>query len=369
MLEVFDIKSSEASYEVQIGSGQLTEDAYKESLDFILLDENVRKLWPKVVTRDPILILATESNKTLITVAQLIEKLRELGANRKSTVIAYGGGIVQDLVTFTASTYMRGISWIYAPTTLLGMVDSCIGGKSSINVGPFKNIAGNYYPPQKILIDIRFCKTLAKLDLLGGLCEASKICFAANDMKLNTYLQHFKKSKDFLTESQLSSIVLLSLLTKKDFIEDDEFDNGSRLLLNFGHTFGHAIEASTQFLIPHGISVGFGMLAEIELAKRMGIFHHTPRRVDQLIKHIYFLLIQAPEMMDRINALDSTLALQGFKSDKKHHNDSYAIILPNAEGFLESTLISASAKIDLTILEVFEWLKSGLNKGLAYEIQ
>jgi 3-dehydroquinate synthase len=188
-------------------------------------------------------------------------------------------------------------------------------------------------------------------------------------MKLNTYLQHFKKSKDFLTESQLSSIVLLSLLTKKDFIEDDEFDNGCRLLLNFGHTFGHAIEASTQFLIPHGISVGFGMLAEIELAKRIGIFHYTPRRVDQLIKHIYFLLIQAPEMMDRINDLDSTLALQGFKSDKKHHSDSYAIILPNAEGFLESTLISATPKIDLAILEVFEWLKSGLNKGLAYEIQ
>uniref|UniRef100_UPI00404A3B2A 3-dehydroquinate synthase n=1 Tax=Fulvivirga sp. TaxID=1931237 RepID=UPI00404A3B2A len=368
MLEVFEIKSSEINYEVQVGSGQLTEGALMQSADFLLVDENIQRLWPHVLVGDSLIIQAAESNKTLAKSAQLIEELRNFGANRSSTLIAYGGGIIQDLATFTASIYMRGISWSYVPTTLLGMVDSCIGGKSSINVGPFKNIAGNYHPPQKILIDIRFCRTLARIDLLGGLCEAAKICFAAKGPKFNIYLEHFVKPSYFLTEPQLLNIVLLSLLTKKDFIEEDEFDVGPRLLLNFGHTFGHAIEAGTQFSIPHGVSVGFGMLAEIKLSRSLGIFSKTPIRVEQLIKHINFLLNQAPEMIHRIGALDTAIALRAFKSDKKHQNNNFTIILPDSEGFLGSTLVPISAEIDQTLLEIFKWLKSDLKKDLTHEI-
>lgn len=365
MSEVFEIKSSLGSYEVQLDLGQLTGGSLGALGDFVLMDENVEKLWLQIQPENRISIFATESNKTLLRAAQLIEELRACGANRSSHLVAFGGGIVQDLATVTASFYMRGIVWNYAPTTLLSMVDSCIGGKSSINVGPFKNIAGNYYPPKKILIDVRFCQTLARSELLAGLCEAVKICFAAKGNQLNTYLEYFSRPEDFLSECQLLNIVSLSLLTKKEFIEEDEFDMGPRLLLNFGHTFGHAIEAATQFSITHGLAVGFGMLAEIEFAKRIGGKSVSSVRVQKLTEHIDFLLSQIPEMKARIAGLDCMAAMLALRSDKKHQNDCYVIILPNSEGFLERRLVPINKEIDQVVLEVFEWLKTDLQREIA----
>ena len=219
----FEINSSSKSYQVEIGRGQLKSGLYAPKQNFVLVDELVLELYPYLDTDFLIVIPAVEESKSLATVAYVIEKLRLLGANRNSHLIAIGGGIIQDIATFTASIFMRGISWSYYPTTLLGMVDSCIGGKSSINVGQFKNIAGNFYPPERILIDTDFCETLKQQELISGLCEAVKICFASRDEVLTKYLS-FTESNGLVNEANLPDIINLSLMTKKKFIEEDEFD-------------------------------------------------------------------------------------------------------------------------------------------------
>lgn len=362
MFETFNIQSSSGSYSVELGAGQLTSNAPVSIHEFVIMDLNVSRLWPQLNSQaqHSIPVLAIEENKTLSTCAELIEGLRAQGANRSSSFCAFGGGIIQDLATFTASVYMRGIPWTYAPTTLLGMVDSCIGGKSSINVGPYKNIAGNYHPPQKIVIDIDFCKTLDLPELLAGLCEAVKICFAAEGDQFKKYLNLFEDPSKFLSGEQLLSVISLSLATKKQFIENDEFDLGPRLLLNFGHTFGHAIEAATDFKITHGIAVGMGMLAEIRLATLTGIANGESERVANLRRHITYLLNQIPDMTRNIEALDIESAFRAFKSDKKHRKDAYAVIMPNSLGFLQREFLPNSPDTDATVLSVFEWLKSDL---------
>jgi 3-dehydroquinate synthase len=240
------------------------------------------------------------------------------------------------------------------------MVDSCIGGKSSINVGPYKNIAGNYYPPKKIIIDIDFCKTLDLPELLAGLCEAVKICFAAEGDEFKKYLNLFVDKSLFLSSEQLLSVISLSLATKKQFIESDEFDLGPRLLLNFGHTFGHAIEAATDFKITHGVAVGMGMLAEIKLASLTGITADGSERVTNLRKYIAYLLNQIPGMTKAITSMDLESAVRAFKSDKKHRNNAYTVIMPNSLGFLQREYLQNSLETDAAVLEVFEWLKSNL---------
>ncbi len=156
----FDIQSSNKIYKVAIREDLLTKNLFEASNDLIIIDAHVLDLYPTLHAKNLIPIPALESSKTLDTVSYVIEQLRSKGAHRKSHLIAIGGGIIQDIATLVASLYMRGISWSYYPTTLLGMVDSCIGGKSSINVGKYKNIAGNFYPPQVITIEPHFCNTL-----------------------------------------------------------------------------------------------------------------------------------------------------------------------------------------------------------------
>ena len=173
MSVIFKVDSSSGAYQILIGSG-LQRIVAKENC-FLIVDELLSGLWTNLISKNAFFVQAIEKNKTLETSAQIIEVMRSQGVQRSSHLEAFGGGIIQDLATITASLYMRGINWTYHPTTLVGMVDSCIGGKSSINVGRYKNIAGNFYPPKKIIIDVEFCKTLAIPEQVAGLCEAIKI--------------------------------------------------------------------------------------------------------------------------------------------------------------------------------------------------
>jgi 3-dehydroquinate synthase len=355
MSVTFNIESSYGPYQVQIGAG-LDIKAAKEG-SFSIADELVFKLWANTIPNNAFSVLAIEQNKTLETSAKIIEAMRSKGMQRGSHLNAFGGGIIQDLATITASLYMRGISWTYCPTTLLGMVDSCIGGKSSINVGRYKNIAGNFYPPKEIIIDVDFCKTLPPAEQVAGLCEAVKICYAAKTDSFDQYVNYFSDLSLPISSEKLVGLVKLSLLTKKVFIEEDEFDQGPRLLLNFGHTVGHAIEAATYFSISHGVAVGIGMLAEI----RMGILlnKHTdlPRRAERLDTYIRGLLKNVPDMVNTIRNLDVALAFEAFKSDKKHTSQAYVFVALDNVGNLERVFAPATDDVNKIILETFEWLK------------
>lgn len=359
MLETFSISSSTGSYLVEVGLNLEQTNSLSKSPDVVIADQNVANLWFFGQTENALLVDAIEENKTLDGCAKLIEGMRSKGASRGSHLYAFGGGIIQDLSTFCASTYMRGIRWTYIPTTLLGMVDSCIGGKSSINVGPFKNIAGNFYPPQKIVIDIKFCKTLALAERLAGLCEAVKICFAASDEQFEDYLQIVSESSSDLSEEKILQVVILSLKTKKRFIEEDEFDNGPRLLLNFGHTFGHAIEAATNFSITHGIAVGIGMLAEIQFGNAISNTKIISNRVLCLEGYIKKVLAVLPESIHALKSLDIEAAMRAFKSDKKHSSQEYVVVVANANGYLERVRVPICVETDELVRKRFSLLKEG----------
>jgi 3-dehydroquinate synthase len=263
-----------------------------------------------------------------------IEMLRKVGATRQSHVVAVGGGIIQDISTFLTSIYMRGLSWTYLPTTVLAMADSCIGGKSSINVRSYKNLVGNFYPPQKIVVDPEFVTTLGLEMTLGGLFEAGKICYAFGAEKFDAYLALAPEIAR--TPAAVEPIVEFALRTKKWFIEIDEFDRKERLLLNFGHTFGHAIESATHFGVSHGVGVGIGMAIACAYARTMTAF--TPKGaalVGKLESHVRAMLATLDTDPAFVKPLvDVAVAMEKFEYDKKHRADCYRVVTPAADGAL-----------------------------------
>ena len=271
-----------------------------------------------------LLVESVEENKTASYAERLIGELKRAGARRGSRVIAVGGGIVQDLSTLTASLYMRGLPWTYVPTTLMAMVDSCVGGKSSLNVGSFKNLAGNFYPPSAIAIDPSFIATLTDEDVVGGLSEAVKICFCRGPEALERYLElHERFAAD---PAEAAPLIHHVLSTKKWFVEVDEFDRAERRLLNFGHTFAHAIEPATGFAVPHGVAVGLGCLCAVALAREATGSDGDPQ--GRLEQHLRAILDRVPGLRARLDALDRQRFEEAFLSDKKHTHAELRLILP-----------------------------------------
>ncbi len=345
--ESFEITTSSGHYPIGIGNGLLAKvlDAHTDAIIFI--DERLNHVLPDG-TANVIRVAATEENKSLEQAAPIMTILRELGANRRTHVLAIGGGIIQDIATFVTSLYMRGISWSYLPTTLLSMVDSCIGGKSSINVSGYKNLVGNFYPPTKVVIDLDFLKSLNVEQITGGLCEAAKICYARSMDEFAAYLADAPSIT--MTPSQAERIVALSLRAKQWFIEIDEFDQKERLLLNFGHTFGHALEAGTEFRITHGIAVGIGMVVAEEYAKQHSLLASKgTENSSHLILHVITLLKGLHPLAGELRNLDMDLIVQKFDNDKKHHADQYRIVLPMGDGGLELLSISRTdqSRVDI----------------------
>lgn len=361
MSESFEIRSSQRDYRVRIGS-DLLDGVLSGSTDVILCDAAIRNLWPQVDGPRTLCIPAEESEKNLETCAGVIAGMREAGANRQTRMVAVGGGVIQDVATFVASVYMRGIEWIYLPTTLLGMVDSCIGGKSSINVGQFKNIAGNFYPPREILVDTRFCRTLQTVQKAAGLCEAAKICFADRGAAFDDYLRLAQPPELFERAELLAGVISLSLRTKKRFVEEDEFDQGARLLLNFGHTFGHALEGATGFSISHGVAVGVGMIAALDLSRQTGFTDGRAPRIAQLVQHIRALLRPVPRLSAQLAGMSALEALRCFKADKKHRKDAYAAILVDRDGHLERRFLPINGDTESRILAAFESVRRGFDE-------
>jgi 3-dehydroquinate synthase len=357
----FSIKTSDGAYRVLIGTDIVASQATGDSAVW-LVDDNVARLYGDALPSSYIRQEAIESEKSLESVASIVEQLRDHGCTRQSRLIAVGGGIVQDLATFSASCYMRGIPWTYCPTTLLSMVDSCIGGKSSINVGRYKNVAGNFYPPAEVVIDTRFCNSLSVEQIIEGLCEAAKICYADSDEAFSTYLALVRAEELPPRDAHLRGIILHSLETKKRFIEEDEFDQGIRLLLNFGHTFGHAIEGASGYAISHGIAVGLGILAAEHCSLRLDHLKHPPTNVGKLTQHIRELLKAVPSIASKLHEMSSEDAVDCFMSDKKHSADSFTLILFDGAGRLQRVKAPRTERVKAELSNTFKYLKEQFNE-------
>jgi 3-dehydroquinate synthase len=332
MSESFEVEASTGSYSVQIESGAFERFLTEMPEALVIADAYFQPRF-EALGRTAIFVEAHESIKSLDASPALIEEIRSRGAGRQTHLVAVGGGIVQDLSAFIASIYMRGLEWTYVPTTILAMADSCIGGKSSINVGRYKNLVGTFHPPLRVLIDPALAETLPVVDRAGGLVEAVKICFCRGAEAFDKYLA-CEPGTEMSTEA-LEKVVALSLRSKKWFIEIDEFDKNERLLLNFGHTFGHAIEGASHYAIPHGIAVGLGILCALEFERQAGVDYAGAPGVARLEAHLEKLIEAVPEVGAHLKGLDLKDVMERFDSDKKHRREVYTLILVNAAGTVE----------------------------------
>jgi 3-dehydroquinate synthase len=270
-------------------------------------------------------ISADEEHKSLQTIEQACLKLKSYGLSREGTICAIGGGVTQDIATLTAALYMRGVPYEYFPTTVLGMVDSCIGGKSSINVGTVKNLIGNIYPPTRIRIDSRFANSLSVTAISSGLAEALKIAFCSGR---DSFIEMFDLISEFQLED-LEEVSWRSLRSKKWFIETDEFDQAERLQLNFGHTFGHAIETATRFAVPHGIAVAIGMMCAVRIAQHIGVYKMS----EDALFNVSRSLISSSRHQTSLDQFDEKIFRSAFRSDKKHSPHEFCLVLPiDSEG-------------------------------------
>ncbi len=240
----------------------------------VIVDRNVARLYrhdmDRILASPSVLeIEASEASKSLERFPAYVAHLVAHAVRRHHRLVAIGGGVIQDITSFLAATLLRGMEWEFFPTTLLAQADSCIGSKSSINVGSTKNILGTFTPPARITIVPCVLKTLSEQDRRSGVGEMLKVHAVAGPDEFDRIAADYPRL--FADAGIMQQYIRRSLEFKKRIIEIDEFDRGPRQVMNYGHTFGHAIEAATDYAVPHGIAVTMGMDMANFVAMQLGI--------------------------------------------------------------------------------------------------
>ena len=357
MSEELLIQSHRGPYTVRF-----CENAFKQLVSVpldkrhFIIDSNIATIYQVQLasileTGATLTIKATESAKTLNSFTGYVETLVSQSVRRDHSLIAIGGGIIQDITAFLATTLLRGLRWEFYPTTLLSQADSCIGSKSSINVGSTKNILGTYCPPERIIIDPEFLNTLAEVDVRSGVGEMLKVHAIAGP---NYYDKIAASYEHLFTDPTLLRYFLIqSLNIKKAIVEADEFDTGVRNVMNYGHSFGHAIEAASDFLVPHGIAVTIGMDLANYVAVKLG---H--------VENNYFFRMHS-ELMKNSHGFHAVAIPYGpffeaLGKDKKNFGSQLSLILLNAEGVPNRITINNSQEFRNICTSYFsEVLKNG----------
>ncbi len=317
-MNTLHINLGERGYDIQIGHGLLgcaNEFWNLKRKVFIVTDTGVPSEYAKTLATlaDEAKIVTVpegEGSKSLETFSHLMGEMISFGLTRTDCAVAVGGGVVGDLTGFLAASYMRGIDFYNAPTTLLSQVDSSIGGKTALNAGGVKNIVGAFYQPKGVIVDLDTLKTLPQRQLSNGLAEAVKMSLTS-DAELFSLFE-----KTTLEELDLLTVVTRSLMIKKRVVEEDERETGLRKILNFGHTLGHAVEAKEEMHgIYHGECVAIGMTAVC-----------APRVRERLLPVLRALSL--PTVYEG----DLDAALSYIKHDKKCEGRKISVVLCNEVG-------------------------------------
>jgi len=336
------IKSYNKTYDVLYNNKNLSElinEIYIEK-DFIFIDRNVYNLdtssLDKINNKYYLIFDAIEDNKNIDSVLKLIDILYELKFNKKNKLIVIGGGITQDVGGFASAIYKRGINWTFIPTTLLSMTDSAIGGKVGINRNS-KNVLALFVSPNKIYISDYFLKSLKHDDIISGLGESLKLSLTGG----NSCYEIFKKNYD---EKNYINIIKMSTSVKKLVVEKDELEKDERKVLNYGHTLGHALESASNYYIPHGIAVLYGMY----MINRL--FYDN--KYEELNN---FILEIIPDKFKKIK-IPFEVFLNHVLSDKKNDGENICFILLNNIGesiFVYRKLEDIIGKINNIFEELF----------------
>jgi 3-dehydroquinate synthase len=268
-----------------------------------------------------IVVKAGEENKQQSTVDNILRQLITLEADRKTFIVGVGGGVVTDMAGYAASVYMRGLKFGFVPTTILAMVDAAIGGKNGVDVGAYKNLVGTFRQPQFLLYDYSFLQTLPLEQWVNGFAEIIKhACIKDEDLfnwLKNKSIQYFQHNAN-----ELATLIEKNVQIKSSIVTQDEFEQGDRKLLNFGHTFGHAIENENQLL--HGHAISIGMMIACTISEEINQFTSAEKAAVQSMLEQYHLPTSIKFEKQKVWDL--------MKMDKKRVSNTMSFILLNKIG-------------------------------------
>ena len=300
-VQTIRVATPSAKYDVITGSGLLRNLAPRiervagrlPRRVFVLTSPEIWALWGKTFlasfAQPPIALFlpAGEKHKTIASVERLLRQMVAAGGDRGSLLIAFGGGIVGDVGGFLAAIYMRGIPYVQVPTTFLSQVDSSVGGKTGVNLPEGKNLVGSFHHPLAVFADIDVLGTLTDRELRAGLMESVKAGII-RDRALVRYMEEHAREVLGRDPKSLEKVIAASIRMKVGVVNRDERESGLRMILNLGHTLGHAIEQVTRYkALLHGEAVGWGMVAALYLARRRGsITGQQFARLENLV-HLY----------------------------------------------------------------------------------
>lgn len=352
--QVVPLELAENSYDISVGYG------LRSDLSEILAPWNKGQQWV-VVTQQAIyelyqsviddlisagykigiiIVPGDESAKNICHAEEVWTEMVDMGCDRSSVLLALGGGVVGDLGGFVAATYMRGIPFIQIPTTLLAMIDSAIGGKTAVNLAAGKNLVGAIYQPKAVLVDPGFLQTLPRRNVISSLAEAIKYGFIRDRSIFDTVEARYDDLVALNDQTLLSEIIAKSCRIKAQIVSNDQFENGERRLLNYGHTIGHAFETIQAYGgLYHGEAVLYGMKCANFISHKKGLISNSQFDSAQQLLHRFDLPLLGPVPPEKV--------LEVVAHDKKNINGKLNFILIDDIGNgIVSTDVTADDIID-----------------------
>ncbi len=317
----FHLPSSKVTCHLNVDWQIVLNDSLNRKI-ILITDSNIYKLYENdFAGLQLIVIQAGEENKTQVSADLIIDKLIEYEADNNCLLVGFGGGVITDLTGYAGSIYKRGIPFAFIPTTVLAMADAAIGGKNGINHGLVKNIVGTIRQPLSIIYDFQLLKTLPAAEWVNGFAEIIKYACIIDD-QLFEMLEKYDLDQIQADISLAARIIERCLKIKMKYVSDDENDSGERRKLNFGHTFGHAVERLYQ--LTHGQAISMGIVAACKLSEKLADLHfNDTNKIVQLLKK-YHLLVHIE--------INHSEIFQVMKLDKKRNGKYIHFILLNKIG-------------------------------------
>lgn len=322
-MRVLEIQGNTGDSKILIGEKLNTLSSYVPSGKLIVItDENVNKIYHAQFPKADVITIGTgEKIKSIDTVKEIFDQLITFEADRSTFLVGIGGGIVCDIAGFIASTYMRGIRFGFVSTSLLSQVDASVGGKNGVNFLGYKNMVGTFNQPEFVICDMDLLKTLPKREVSCGFGEIAKHAFIGNTEMCDFLEQNFQKAID-LDPGVIERLVYDSVVIKSTIVNKDEKETGERKKLNFGHTFGHAIEKTTGVL--HGEAISVGMVVAAQLSCNKGMLKDDDvNRISRILNQL-----NLPTTIDA----DKSKMIDALKKDKKRSGDTIDFVLLNGIG-------------------------------------
>ena len=363
-MESFEVRAASAAYPVCFNSSFHALAAAAEGAGLsgrkavVVTDSNVAGLYLRDVSDAlaaclplgaPFVFPAGEKSKTLDTIAQMYAHFAAERLDRKSVVVALGGGVTGDMAGFAAATYMRGVPFVQIPTTLLSQVDSAVGGKTGVDFMGMKNLIGAFNQPAFVYVNTETLRTLPREQIASGMGEVVKHGLIL-DAAYFCFLTENADGIDRLDADVMKAVVRGSCRIKASVVAQDERESGIREILNYGHTFGHAVESCYGFRLPHGHCVALGMVCAMRFAAAAGRFKETDKGIAEEALLRFGLPIRLPDGREKPAPGD---ILTAMLSDKKMKNGKLGLILPTGIGAAERFATDDMRAVERALMEIY----------------